>query len=177
MEKSGLGNRLLLKKLSRKSAQISEFVKGKDYNQKICFLIDMSIASGKPRFFVYNLQKDSVELAGLVTHGQGSAGNAEIEYSNEPGSYCTSKGRYKIGASYYGRFGLAFKLHGLDKTNNRAFERAVVLHAHACVPDEAVYPLRICESQGCPTVSPAFLKKLKQYIENGEKPVLLSIYN
>ncbi len=137
----------------------------------------MSIASGKPRFFVYNLQKDSVELAGLVTHGQGSAGNAEIEYSNEPGSYCTSKGRYKIGASYYGRFGLAFKLHGLDKTNNRAFERAVVLHAHACVPDEAVYPLRICESQGCPTVSPAFLKKLKQYIENGEKPVLLSIYN
>lgn len=170
-------NRVLLEKLSRKSLQARDFVKGKPYNQKICFLMDMSIASGKPRCFVYNLRQDSLELAGLVTHGQGSAGNSAIEFSNEPGSYCTSKGRYKIGESYYGRFGLTFKLHGLDKTNNRAYKRAVVLHAHECVPDEAVYPLPICESQGCPTVSPAFLKKLKKYIESDEKPVLLMIYD
>ena len=166
---------VLRKKLERKAFSLRQYAKENHYNSERCFLVDMSIASGKPRFFVYNLAKDSVEKSGLVTHGMGGPGGG-IEYSNTEGSNCTSKGRYSIGQSYNGRFGLAFKLHGLDKTNSNAFKRFVVLHAHDCVPDAAVYPVPICESQGCPTVSPAFLQELKVHIEQSEKPVLLTIF-
>ncbi len=162
-------------KLKKEIAAVKSFAEGKRYNSGICFMIDMGIESGRARFFVYNLQKDSIELSGLVAHGQGSS-RAEIEFSNEPGSYCTSLGKYRIGRAYMGKFGLAYKLSGLDSTNSKALERFVVLHSHSCVPDAEVAPAGICQSQGCPTVSPEFLKKLAKYIDASEKPMLLNIY-
>lgn len=166
--------RLPVEKLAAVSAQLKSFAAKKGYNEELAFLVDMGIPSGRQRFFIYNMQKDSIELAGLVTHGYGSSKEG-IEFSNVPGSYCTSLGKYKVGAAYNGRFGLAYKLYGLDKTNDKAFERFVVLHSHDCVPAEEVAPLGICESQGCPTVAPAFLQKLKVYIEASGKPILLNI--
>jgi hypothetical protein len=80
-----------------------------------------------------------------------------------------------VGNSYTGRFGLAFKLHGLDKTNNNAFARFVVLHSHSCVPETEVND-EICQSNGCPTVSPGFLQQLNSIIKTSKKPVLLWIY-
>ena len=164
-------------RLTQRSLQAKEYVASHDYNEKYCFLIDMRIASGKNRFFVYNLGRDSVELAGLVAHGSGVNNNAETPvFSNTPNSYCTSLGRYRIGNSYNGKFGLAYKLYGLDKTNSKAFDRFVVLHAHDCVPNEEVSPSLICESWGCPTVAPAFLTQLRSYLDNASAPVLLWIY-
>lgn len=167
--------KLPVEKLGTVSTQLKIFAAKKGYNEHVAFLIDMSLPSGRQRFFVYNMQKDSIELAGLVAHGYGSA-KESIEFSNIPGSYCTSLGKYKVGKDYQGRFGLAYKLYGLDKTNDKAFERFVVLHAHDCVPAEEVAPITICQSQGCPTVAPAFLQKLKTYIDASEKPILLNIY-
>lgn len=166
---------LPVEKLESVSAQLKDFSAKNGYNNDIAFLVDMSIPSGRRRFFVYNMQKDSIELAGMVTHGYGSQKQG-IEFSNVPGSYCTSLGKYKVGKDYLGRFGLAYKLYGLDKTNSKAFERFVVLHAHECVPVEEIAPLGICESQGCPTVAPAFLQKLKTYIDGSGKPILLKIF-
>lgn len=140
-------------------------------------MIDMSVPSGKNRFFIYDPRVDKVRGAGLVTHGSGSAVTSDqLVFSNKPGSNCTSLGKYKIGKDYYGRFGLAYKLHGLDQSNNNAFARFVVLHAHPCVPGFEVYPVSICPSLGCPTVSPAFLLELKTYIDRSAKPVLLYIF-
>ena len=97
------------------------------------------------------------------------------KYSNVPGCGCTSLGKYKVGYSYSGTFGLAYKLHGLEKTNSNAFKRYVVLHSHECVPE---YPVGddICQSDGCPTVSPGFLKEIKPLIASSPKPVLLWIF-
>jgi hypothetical protein len=140
-------------------------------------MVDMQIASGKKRFFVYNLVNDSIEYAGLVAQGSGrNHPDNGIEFSNAANSLCTSLGRYKIGGSYTGKFGLAFKLYGLDATNSNAFKRFVVLHAHSCVPVDETAPVPICQSWGCPTVAPAFLNALKKYIDQSEKPVLLNIY-
>lgn len=164
-------------RLRQKASQLKKFNEANQYDSRYCFLVDMRVAAGKKRFFVYNLAKDSIEIAGLVAHGSGSDnGNDELVFSNQPNSNCTSLGRYKIGNSYNGKFGLAFKLYGLDRSNNRAFDRFVVLHAHDCVPEQETDPLPICESWGCPTVSPAFLKVLKQYINDTEKPIILWIY-
>lgn len=167
----------ILAKIKTNLASVKATCHSGDYNSRHCFLIDMSISSGKKRFFIYNLEKDSIERSGLVTHGSGSDKDGSASYfSNVSGSNCTSLGKYKIGNSYQGRFGLAFKLHGLDKTNNKAFDRAVVLHSHGCVPNDEVAPFPICLSLGCPTVSPDFLALLKKYINESEKPILLSIY-
>jgi hypothetical protein len=98
---------------------------------KPCFMADISLPSGQERFFVYDLKNDTLIRAGLVTHGRCNQAWLEgRKYGNTVGCGCTSSGRYKIGYAYWGKFGLAYKLHGLDKTNNKAFERYVVLHAH-----------------------------------------------
>jgi len=166
-----------LLRLYQKSLSAKHYGKAYGFNEQYCFLMDLRIASGRNRFFVYNLQNDSVEIAGLVTHGGGSEnGSEDLTFSNTPNSHCTSLGKYKVGKSYTGKFGLAYKLYGLEKTNSKAFDRFVVLHAHDCVPDAEVAPLPICVSQGCPTVSPVFLRKLKPYINMSPRPILLWIY-
>lgn len=163
-------------KLKEKAGEAKSFVKQKAYNNNYCFLIDMSLSSGQNRFFIYNLKKDSIESSGLVAHGNCFEYWLEgRRYSNEVGSGCTSLGKYKIGSSYTGKWGYSYKLHGLDSTNNNALERTVVLHGHSCVPDKEVAD-EICQSNGCPTVSPAFLQKLKFIINSSEKPVLLWVY-
>ena len=164
-------------RLKQKAIAIKDFAKDNNYNDSRCFLVDMRIASGLKRFFVYNFPKDSVEAAGLVTHGSGSdKGTDGLSFSNTPNSNATSVGRYRVGKPYNGKFGLAYKLYGLDETNNKAFDRFVVLHSHSCVPNDEVAPQPICESWGCPTVAPAFLSVLKKYIDNSSKPILLWIY-
>ena len=163
-------------KLRLKAGEANVFATNNGYNEKICFLIDMSLPSGQNRFFVYDMQKDTLKNSGLVTHGRCNENWLEgRKYGNTVGCGCTSLGKYKIGYSYTGRFGLAFKLYGLDKTNSKAFERYVVLHAHDCVPETAIAD-EICQSDGCPTVSPGYLQQLKPIITASKKPVLLWIF-
>lgn len=163
-------------KLRLKAGDAKIFAKENGYNEQVCFLIDMSLPSGQNRFFVYDLHKDTLKKSGLVTHGRCNENWLEgRKYGNTVGCGCTSLGKYKIGYSYTGRFGLAFKLYGLDKTNSKAFERYVVLHAHDCVPETAIAD-EICQSDGCPTVSPGYLQQLKPIITASKKPVLLWIF-
>jgi hypothetical protein len=137
----------------------------------------MSLPSGANRFFVYDLVKDSIQKAGLVTHGHCNQNWLKgRKYGNQLGCGCTSLGKYKVGYKYNGQFGLAFKLYGLDKTNNNAFTRTVVLHAHECVPASEVKD-EICQSAGCPTVAPGFLLQLKSLITFSKKPILLWIFD
>ena len=139
-------------------------------------MINMSLPSGQNRFFIYDLKKDTIRNAGVVTHGNCNQFWLDgRKYSNEQGCGCTSLGKYKVGYSYNGKFGLAYKLYGLDKTNNNAFNRFVVLHSHPCVPETEMKD-EICQSNGCPTVSPGFLKQLKPIIDNSARPILLWIY-
>lgn len=166
----------ILKKMQLKAADVKLFAQQKGYNETICFLVDMGLPSGQNRLFVYDLNKDTVRNSGLVTHGRCNQYWLDgRKYGNTVGCGCTSLGKYKIGLSYNGRFGLAYKLHGLDKTNSKAFERFVVLHSHECVPATEVKD-EICQSDGCPTVSPGFLLYLKPIINASKKPVLLWIY-
>jgi hypothetical protein len=166
-----------LKRLNSFGKSLKTFAYAHNYNAKFSFLVDMKLPSGRNRFFIYDMQKDTVLAAGLVAHGSGKNYSENVEFSNELNSYCTSPGRYKIGASYNGRFGLAYKLYGLDATNSNAYARAVVLHSHSCVPNQETAPHEICQSWGCPTVSPSFLIKLKNYLDNTDKPMLLWVVN
>ncbi len=162
-------------KLASHAQSLKTFAEEQKGNMKYGILIDMSIPSWKKRFFVVDLETDSVLVAGMCTHGQGDDyQREEVVFSNVPNSLCTSEGRYKVGVSYNGKFGLAYKLHGLDKTNDKAYERAVVLHAHSCVSNIEGDP--VCRSWGCPTVSPEVLKATAKLLDGSKQPVLMWIY-
>ena len=170
-----LGN-TTVEKLKKKSTEAASFLKTNGYNESVCFFVDMSLPSGQNRFFIYDIANDSIQRSGLVTHGRCNQLWLEgRKYSNLRGCGCTSLGKYKIGYSYHGTFGLAYKLYGLDKTNNNAFKRFVVLHSHECVPETEVQD-EICQSDGCPTVSPGFLKELKPVISGSSNPILLWVF-
>ncbi len=148
-----------------------------DFNQDVVFLADMAIKSRYNRFYVYNVKNDSILHKGLVAHGKGSNTGTygELQFSNVEGSNMTSLGNYKVGVDYVGRFGKSYKLHGLDKTNDQAFARYVVLHTYTFMPhEEQLVP--IINSEGCPMVSNETFKILENIIDNNKKPILLRIY-
>jgi hypothetical protein len=162
--------------LRTKAASAKQYAKRNNYNEQICFMVDMSVNSNQNRFFVFDLKKDTINNSGLVTHGRCNEYWLEgRKYGNKVGCGCSSLGKYKIGKSYYGKFGLAYKLHGLDTSNSNAFARYVVLHSHSCVPETEVKD-EICQSDGCPTVAPGFLLYLKKLINASDKPILLWVY-
>lgn len=160
------------------SNQAKDFLKQhSNFNQDVVFLADMAIESRYNRFYVYNVKNDSILYKGLVAHGKGSDTGTygELQFSNVEGSNMTSLGNYKVGVDYVGRFGKSYKLHGLDKTNDQAFARYVVLHTYTFMPhEEQLVP--IIRSEGCPMVSKETFKILENIIDNSKKPILLRVY-
>lgn len=165
-------------RIARSASAQKTFLTRHGFNSSLCFLVDMRLPSGKNRFFVYDLNKDSILLAGLVAHGCGNNNFSRTpSFSNINGSGCTSLGKYRIGYPYQGQFGPAYKLYGLDSTNDQAYRRNVVLHSYSEVPEEETDPYPICNSRGCAMVSPGFLKQLQPLINKSKKPVLLWIFD
>ena len=164
--------------LSSRAEEIKEYAQKKGYSTRYCFLLDMRMHSGLNRFFVYDLSKNAVVFSGLVAHGCCDENFLKkARFSNTPGCGCTSIGIYKVGYEYYGQYGKAYKLYGLQNSNSNAFRRGIVLHGNRFVPDEESYPKAICNSSGCPMVSTAFLKKLSAILDKSNRSILLWVYN
>ncbi len=164
-------------RLKTMADSLKQFASAHGYNDRLCFLADMSLPSGKSRFFVYDMVKDSVLLAGLVAHGSCDKGfQWNPFFSNKLNCGCSSLGKYKIGYSYEGKFGRSYKLYGLEASNSNAFERTVVLHSYGCVPEQETDPLPICNSRGCPMVSPGFFHLLSSYIDHSGRNILLWVF-
>ncbi len=148
-----------------------------DYNKRIAFLIDMKIPSGKNRFFVYDLKENKIIDKGLVAHGSGSETGikGKLKFSNVPNSLSTSLGKYYVGNHYNGKFGKAYKLYGLDSTNNNAFKRDIVFHYYYDVPykEKDGY---ICNSFGCPMVNKKYFERIAKIIDSSDSEILMNIY-
>lgn len=165
-----------MQKLSRKVKELREYARRNGYDTHYACFIDFGVFSGNKRFVFFDLKKNEPVSSALVCHGQGPDYREEaVAFSNQPGSLCSSPGKYRIGGKYTGRFGAAYKLHGLDATNSKAFERFVVLHAHACVPMAETWE-GICRSDGCPTLNPRYFASIQPYLDKAAKPLLLYIY-
>ena len=163
--------------LSSRANEINNYANQKGYSTKYCFLIDMNIPSGRNRFFVYDLENNSVAYSGLVAHGCcNETFISHPKFSNSSNSGCSSLGKYKVGAFYMGKYGRSYRLYGLDNSNSNAFGRGVVIHGYDCVPDKEIYPMVLCNSLGCPMVSYRFYDRLSHIIEHSDKPILLWIY-
>lgn len=165
-------------RLRQKATEQRGYLSQHGFNPSICFFVDMRLPSGRNRFFVFDLRGDSVMAAGLVAHGSGGRYfSAEPVFSNVEGSGCSSLGRYRVGYKYAGHFGPAYKLYGLDTSNSRAFARNIVLHSYEAVPERETWPQPICNSLGCPMVSPGFLQALQPLIERSGRPICLYVFD
>lgn len=147
------------------------------FSTDYCFLVDLSLPSGRNRFFVYDLKKNSIMYSGLVAHGScNETFLARPKFSNNSKSGCSSLGKYQVGQFYTGKYGRSYRLTGLDKTNSNAYSRAVVIHGYECVPDKEIYPRVLCNSLGCVMVSYKFFDKLSTLINGSGKKILLWVY-
>ena len=159
------------------------YCKAQNFNEEYYFLIDLSVHSGKNRFFVYDFKTDKISNQNLVTHGSCDQFEAndtkweKVKFSNKNDSHCSSRGKYKIGRRDYSSWGIKIKywLHGLEDCNANAVERVVVLHSWDAVANKEIYPAYSPLSWGCPAVSDAFMELLDAKLKLTQKPVLLWI--
>jgi len=157
--------------------KVNNYAIQNEMSTEYCFLVDMSLPSGRNRFFIYDLKKNSVINSGLVSHGScNETFLARPKFSNESKSGCSSLGKFKVGEFYTGKYGKSFRLYGLDNCNSNAYKRAVVIHGYDCVPDEEIYPRVLCNSLGCVMVSYKFFDGISRLIRKSEKPIVLWIY-
>jgi len=159
------------------------FCKTENFNEDYYFLVDLSLHSGKNRFFIYDFKTNKITNESLVTHGscdQFEANETQWEkakFSNRNDSHCSSKGKYKIGKRDFSSWGIKVKywLHGLETSNTNAVERVVVLHSWDAVANKEIYPDFSPLSWGCPAVSDQFMELLDIKLQLAKKPVLLWI--
>ncbi|MEO6463012.1 MAG: murein L,D-transpeptidase catalytic domain family protein [Candidatus Eisenbacteria bacterium] len=118
-------------------------------------VIDYSRPSVEPRFWVFDLGMRRVLFEELVAHGKNSGENFATEFSNVESSLQTSLGLFVTRDVYYGKHGESLRLEGLEPgVNDRALERAIVIHGAQYVSSYAVASLGFLgRSWGCPALS------------------------
>ena len=132
-------------------------------------IIDYSKPSTEPRLWVLDLETRSLLYEELVAHGQGSGENLAKRFSNNPDSHQTSLGLFVTDTTYVGRNGYSLKLDGLEPGfNDRARERAIVMHGAPYVNDEISKSLgRLGRSHGCPAVRDGIARELIDRVKGG----------
>ena len=86
--------------------QVRDYCDRRGYSTDYYILVDFSIPSGKKRFFIYDLQRGKRVMSSYCMHGSGKGNTAaQPKFSNNPGSGCTSLGRYVM----IGKGGMKFK--------------------------------------------------------------------
>lgn len=115
-------------------------------------LVDFAMPSSKPRLHFIDLEAGTEQTL-LVAHGRGSdpAHSGWVQrFSNEPGSYASSRGAYLTDSLYTGKHGRSQRLIGLDSTNNNALPRAIVIHsAWYAEPNMIAEHGMLGRSEGC----------------------------
>lgn len=143
-------------------------------NTEYLTVIDMSRSANEPRFFVINLSEKRVEHKSVVAHGRNSGGEFARHFSNKEGSFKTSLGFYRTAETYHGKHGLSLRLDGLEKSNNNARERAIVIHAADYVSHNFIEKFgRLGRSLGCPSLPKEGYDQIVESIKEG---TLLFIY-
>lgn len=135
-------------------------------NDDYMVVIDYRRHSGEPRFFLVDMKSGSAE-AFLVSHGRNSDkdhdGIADT-FSNISGSKMSSLGSFVTAETYYGKHGLSLRMDGLERQNDAARARAIVIHgADYVTPKRA----KMGRSWGCPALEQAVAQDLIPKIADG----------
>lgn len=132
-------------------------------------VIDYSLPSTERRLWVIDLARNRVLFHELVAHGRGSGDNVPVAFSNAPGSHQSSLGLFRTASTYLGQHGQALRLDGLEPgVNDRAMERAIVMHGAAYVSPRFVAARgRLGRSWGCPALEHGVHRRVIERIKDG----------
>ena len=133
-------------------------------------VIDYARPSTEPRLWVFDLSVPKLLFVEYVAHGRGSGENRAHVFSNVEGSHQTSLGLFRTGETYAGGNGYSLRLDGLEPgINDRARERAIVMHGAAYVdPELAKRQGRLGRSFGYPAVRQSVARPMIDALKEGQ---------
>ena len=180
------------KDLDERAEEALEYCNKNGYSTEYCLLVDYGRHSGRVRFFLWDFEKEKPVLKSLCAHGYGKGSTARRPvFSNEPGSFCSSLGHYKVGKEKTmnkpkGRKALV--LYGKDKTNSNALQRGILIHP-VSLPNFSIWPLMIPvkvhkvlghkirpKSEGCITIPFRKYSKVVKTVKSSNEPLMLWVY-
>lgn len=169
----------LLSRVRERASRLHEFCSERGYNTRIALFVDLSHHSGRRRFVVWDFESQRAILACPVSHGSGSSKShqrsAYASLSNEDGSHLSSLGRALVAERYEGRYGIAYRLDGLDASNSNLRPRCVVLHGWEHTASYPIWPRATVGSFGCPVLSRRRMAEVDALLMN-ESGVVLEIF-
>lgn len=129
-------------------------LEGRLDEREMISIIDFTKSSCDRRFYTIDLNKKEVVFYSLISHGVGTGDEYAQDFSNIPESRQSSIGMYVTGKIYQGKHGSSLRLHGVDSGyNEKAFERAIVMHGADYVDDNFVQARGMLgRSWGCPAL-------------------------
>jgi hypothetical protein len=128
--------------------------------------VDLTRPDTENRFFLLDLRTGRALVAAPCLNGRTDQ-KGRVRYSNILNSNCSSRGLAwtSYAEAYPGRFGIAYRLHGLSAGTSNLAARTVVLHSWRRVPAAPVASGRHpVQSWGCPALAPTQLAKVAAYL-------------
>lgn len=139
-------------------------------------IVDFGAPSSSRRFYLINLKSGEVNKY-YTSHGLGSGkGDIPTKFSNIKDSKQTSLGMYLTGEVYQGHYGNTLRMYGLERSNDEAYNRDIVLHGAWYVGEDFINSInektgekygRLGVSWGCPAVSSAIAEKIIPLLKGG----------
>lgn len=160
-------NRMIQVKANKISDKEFEKHKIQLANNQYGAIIDYSLPSNQRRLYFINFKTAQIEKY-FVAHGVGTGITNAVEFSNQNNSKKTSLGFFVTGSTYDGSHGESLLLYGIEPSNDRAFDRDIVMHGAGYVSMDMIHKYgRMGRSWGCPAVSIEIGKKIIPLLQKG----------
>ena len=166
----------LQSRVAERANQLREFCRKEGYNTNVALFVDLSRHSGRRRFVAWDMVRNAPIFMCPVSHGSGSkqshVRSAYANISNEDGSHLSSLGRALVAERYDGRYGIAYRLDGLDATNSNIRSRYVVLHGWEHTTSYPIWPIATVGSFGCPVLSRRMMRRVDELLQKEDRVVI-----
>ena len=166
----------LRSRVAERAEELLTFCREKGYNTHVALFVDLSRHSGRCRFMAWDFERGEPLFCSPVSHGSGSdkphTRSAYARLSNDDGSHLSSVGRALVAERYEGRYGVAYRLDGLDATNSNLRSRCVVLHGWGHTTSYPIWPVATTGSFGCPVLSRPMMKRVDALLREQRNVVL-----
>lgn len=141
----------------------------------IVIVLEADQPASADRLTVYRMEGDTPVVISRTKAAVGKGSDPDGDgwlnkFSNAHNSLATSEGRYRIAEQYNGKYGVSYRLDGLDSTNSNARSRAVVLHEA-----DYVTKLKAGRSYGCIAVMRGYIKNTLMPLLNKSTPAFLVV--
>ena len=172
-----LPDRREYKTIEERAEKALAFARRHNMNEHYALFVDYAIPSGTPRLFVWDFHQKKIVASTYVMHGSGKGSTDECPvFSNEPGSECSSLGRFLVTKEHGATLKRSFRIKGLDMDNQSAYARGLMIHGSSFMDGHVwmrYIPLHRASCQGCVTVTSRGMDYLWPLVNKEKKPILL----